>query len=243
MAVATGLAAGAATPLKAEDEMGERAPASMVLFGSLEAGPAKTFAAMGVKRAYGEAGLDGSGFRTLTTFGVAREQAYRTPPRGLATKSEGQALIGYEWRIGETFAAIYAGSDFEIEQRPCGCGMVTTVRFGYRILADLWTTPTGDTMLQASAFASTLDQRIWGRVAAGWAPPQVDLLRSVLPQGFYLGPEIEAYHQSEYDKLRLGLHVTGLRLLGVGWRLSGGWQRTSDRPSAAYATLGLHWRH
>ncbi|MBA4335055.1 MAG: hypothetical protein C0420_09145 [Methylobacterium sp.] len=63
----------------------------------------------------------------------------------------------------------------------------------------------------------------------------------LLSQDVYAGPEVEAYRAGDYTKLRLGLHLTGLRLFGVVWRLSGGWQRTSDRPSEAYATLGVHW--
>ena len=81
------------------------------------------------------------------------------------------------------------------------------------------------------AYASSIDQRLWGRLAAGWQTPL----------GLYAGPEVEAYRERDYRKLRLGLHLTGLRLLGLEWRLSGGWQQTSDRPSEIYGTLALHW--
>lgn len=231
-------------PAMAEDEIGERDPVSTVLFGSLEAGPTKTFTALGMKRSYGEGGLDASGFRTLVKVGLAREQAGRVTPRGIAYKSEAQALIGYEWRIGDTFVAVYAGTDYESEQRPCGC---VVSRFGQRLQGDLWATPLPEMMLQASAYASTIERRLWGRLATGWTFPPDLLPQGYLPEsvslrGVYVGPEIESYRQNDYSKLRLGLHLTGLRLFGLTWRLSGGWQRTSDRPSEAYATLGLHWR-
>lgn len=220
-----------------EPETPERSPLSTVLFGSLEAGPSKTFAALGLKKAL-TGGLANSGFRTLLKVGGAQEEARRRRqrPRGVAYKSEAQALIGYEWRIGDSFVAVYIGSDYEGEQREEPRGTFVASRYGVRLQGDLWMTPTPTTMLQASAYASTLDGRVWGRVAPGWLlPPGLRL------DGLHIGPELEAYHAGDYTKLRLGLHLTGLRLFGVVWRLSGGWQRSSDRPAQAYATLGLHW--
>jgi len=226
-----------ASPVNAEDaDTEERSPLSTVLFASLEAGPTKTFVSGGMKSALG-AGLASSGFRTMLKIGGSQEEARRQRPRGIAYKSEAQALIGYEWRIGDTFLSLYAGSDYEGEQRQEPLGTVTTSRYGARLHADLWMTPTQGTMLQASAYASTLDGRLWGRVAPGWLVPQ-----GVYLDGAYLGPEIEAYRGRDYHKLRLGLHLTGLRFLGLNWRISGGWQRTSDDPSQAYATLGVHWQ-
>lgn len=217
----------------AEDDEAEteRSPLSTVIFGSMEAGPTKTFLSVGMKRAVG-GGLAQSGFRLFLKAGGSQEETRRHTPHGTTYKAENQALIGYEWRIGDTFAALYAGSDVESERRdePLGPSLIET-RYGARLQADLWSTPQPGMMFQANAYASTLDRRLWARIAPGWQ----------LPLGFYVGPEVEAYRERDYRKLRLGLHLTGLRLLGLEWRLSSGWQRTSDRPSEAYATLGLHW--
>ncbi len=220
-----------APPARGEEEPGEPSPASTVLFASLEAGPAKRFAAFGLKRAV-TGGLDASGFRALIKLGGAHETPDGPRPRGDLYKAEGQALLGYEWRLGDTFVSLYAGADYEEDFRVCGCAVSVRTRFGARLQGDLWATPSRETMLQGSAYVSTMDRRLWGRLAGGWA----------VPLGLYLGPEVEAYRQSGYRKLRLGLHATGIRLLGLTWRLSGGWQTTSDRPAEAYATLGVHWR-
>ena len=212
------------------DDASSYSPISTVIFGSMEAGPAKTFASFGMKRAI-RSGLAGSGFRLLLKTGASREETRRRPPHGTTYKTEAQSMLGYEWRIGSTFFALYAGPDTETEQRIgpfCSCALT---RYGARLQADLWTTPAEGTMLQAGGYASTLDGRFWGRVATGWW----------MPARFYVGPELEAYRDRGYSKLRLGLHLTGLRLFGVEWRVSGGWQRTSERPSEAYGTLGLHW--
>ncbi len=226
----------AALPLSAaradeEETETERSPVSMVIFGSMEAGPGKTFLSVGMKRALG-GGLAQSGFRLFMKAGGSQEETRRRAPHGTTYKAESQALIGYEWRIGDSFLALYAGSDTESEQRmePFGLAFVET-RYGARLQGDLWSTPLPGMMLQASAYVSTPNGRLWGRIAPGWR----------LPPGFYAGPELEAYRERGYRKLRLGLHLTSLRLLGLEWRLSGGWQQTSDRPAAFYTTLGLHW--
>lgn len=229
LAVLAGLLS--ATLVHADDEIGERGPASTVLFASLEAGPAKRFAAFGLKKAL-TGGLDSSGFRTMVKLGGAQETPGGPRPRASLYKAEGQALLGYEWRIGDTFVSLYAGADYEEAFLDCGCTVLVTKRFGARLHGDLWATPTRETMVQASVYASTMDRRLWGRLAGGWA----------VPFGLHVGPEVEAYRQMGYHKLRLGLHLTGFRLFGLTWRLSGGWQTTSDRPGEAYATLGVHWR-
>lgn len=216
----------------AEEDEPERSPLSMVIFGSMEAGPTKTFLSVGMKRALGGS-LTDSGFRLFVKAGGAQEETRRSKPRGTTYKAESQALLGYEWRIGDNFLAFYAGSDVETEQRmeAFGPSLIRT-RYGARMQADLWIVPTPGMIVQANGYLSTVNGRLWARVAPGWQ----------VPAGFYVGPEFEAYRERDYRKLRLGLHLTGLRFLGLEWRLSGGLQSASNRPSEYYGTLGLHWQ-
>lgn len=224
----------AAAPIctaSAGEEEPERSPISMVLFGSMEAGPTKTFISIGMKRALG-GGLAESGFRLFVKAGGAQEQTRRHRPHGATYKSETQALLGYEWRIGDSFLALYAGSDFESEQQTEAFGpSFIGTRYGARAQADLWLVPSPGVVVQANGYISTVNGRLWARVAPGWR----------IPAGFYLGPEFEAYGERDYRKYRLGLHLTGLRFLGLEWRFSGGLQMTNDRPSTYYVALGLHW--
>jgi hypothetical protein len=221
-----------ASPLLADDEDDEPDPAKIVFFGSLEAGPGKTFASFGSKQAFGADGLDASGFRLMNKLGGSREQASNIRPHGRLYKAEAQFLLGYELRFGDSFFSLYAGPDIEAEYRELWCGCYYGIgRISARLQTDFWATPTDTAMVQLSAYVSGLDRRAWGRLALGHK----------IDRRLYLGPEIELYRQSGYDKLRVGLHLTGLRLFGATWRLSGGWEDTSDRPVGAYATLGVHW--
>ena len=222
-------------PACAEDDDAERepSPVSLVIFGSMEAGPQKTFGSLGFKRAIG-GGLAQSGFRLFVKSGASREPLRRASPRGTLVKAESQAMLGYEWRLGSTFVALYAGSDGEAVQARGPFGVSTPLtRYGGRVQADLWSNPVDGVMVQAGASVSSLNGRVWGRLATGWQ----------IPWNVYLGPEIEGYREKDYSKLRLGAHLTGLRLLGVEWRLWGGWERSTARAPQLYASLGAHWLH
>lgn len=218
---------------EAEREAEERSPVTrMVLFGSLEAGPAKTLVSSGVKRSVGGNGLDASGFRALLKSGTSRESAGGSRPHGRAYKAESQLLFGYEWHIDRTVLALYAGPDIEGVIVEKWDNWLYLSQIGTRLHLDLWSTPQDGMMFQAAAYASSLDRRAWARLAAGWT----------IRDTFYLGPEIELYRQSGYHQLRVGFHLTGLQFLGLNWRFSGGWQQSSDDPAQAYVVVGLHWR-
>ena len=58
--------------------------------------------------------------------------------------------------------------------------------YGWRVQGDLWTVPSPDTMLQGGAYLSTVDRRIWGRVAGGMLLPQQ--MRPSWLEGVHLGP-------------------------------------------------------
>ena len=222
---------------KAQEETPSRSPLSSVIFASLEAGPTKTFAAIGWKRAL-TGSLSTSGFRSLIKVGGSKELVSRTPPYGFAYKSEAQALLGYEWRIGDSFVSLYAGSDYETEQGSRRGRPLMRSAYGARIQGDLWMMPFPDMTLQGSAYLSTVDRRVWTRVAGGMMLPQE--MRPSWLEGVHFGPEAEFFRQRGYTKLRLGLHATGLKLFGLSWRLSAGLEQAAGR-SEAYGTLGLHW--
>lgn len=222
---------------QAQEDTPSRSPLSSVIFASLEAGPAKTFAAIGWKRAL-TGSLTTSGFRSLIKVGGSKEFASRAPPHGFAYKSEAQALLGYEWRIGDSFLSLYAGSDYETEQRSQRGRPFMRSVYGARIQGDLWMVPFPNAMLQGSAYLSTVDRRMWGRMAGGMLLPQE--MRPSWLEGAHLGPEAEFFRQRGYTKLRLGLHATGVKLFGLSWRLSAGLEHAAGR-SEVYGTLGLHW--
>lgn len=225
-------AALASAPASADSTLHERTPLSMVIFASFDTDRSKLHGSVGFKRAFGQGGLDASGFRLGLKWGESIEPAEHSPARGRMVKTEVHALLGYEWRIGDLFLALSAGPELEAVFSETRARTSFSDRIGGRLQFDLWATPLENLLLQANAYAATLDQRFWLRLSPGWK----------LAPGLYLGPEIEFYRQQDYHKLRLGLHLTGFRLFGLNWRLAAGAQQTSDQPNAAYATLGVYWK-
>ncbi|MBR3192848.1 cellulose biosynthesis protein BcsS [Bosea sp. (in: a-proteobacteria)] len=224
----------ASSPAKADPALMERSPLSLAIFGSLEADASKTYGSVGLKWAFGNSGgLDASGFRLGLKWGASVEPARRRPTQGHLYRTEFNALLGYEWRIDDTFLTLSAGPEIEARYRETRDERSFEQRGSLRLQADLWSKPAENWLLQANAYAVPADRgRYWGRLAGGWR----------LIDEMYLGPEIESYRERDYHKLRLGLHLTGLHLFGLDWRLAGGIQKTSDEKAGAYLTLGLLWK-
>lgn len=224
----------ASSPAKADPALMERSPLSLAIFGSLEADASKTYGSVGLKWAFGDSGgLDASGFRLGLKWGASVEPARRRPTQGHLYRTEFNALLGYEWRIDDTFLTLSAGPEIEARYRETRDERSFEQRGSLRLQADLWSKPAENWLLQANAYAVPADRgRYWGRLAGGWR----------LINEMYLGPEIESYRERDYHKLRLGLHLTGLHLFGLDWRLAGGIQKTSDEKAGAYLTLGLLWK-
>ncbi len=226
------LSVGAKLATEPEDE---RPSPARVFFGSLDVGPTKVLVSQGAKLVLGPGSLATSGFRTLTATSQSTETLRSGPPGALLHKAEGQLLFGFEWRLRNGAFALYAGPELQAE----GIARETLLqyRIGPRFHADLWYGMGPSWALQASFYAASLDDRLWLRLASAWRLPlQGRLGRPTI------GPEIEVYRQQGYEKIRLGLHLGGLRLLKLNWRLSAGWERASGGGSSAYATLGIYGR-
>jgi hypothetical protein len=232
LARGVGMAVMLAPPAALADPTLHRRPSlSAVVFGSLDVGSGKTYAAYGLKYALGGGGLDASGFRLTLKTGASAEPAYRRPTEGRLYRQEVSALIGYEWRIHDNFVAVSLGQELETGYRETRYWRSFGQRAGPRLQLDLWARPDAASLIQLNAYAVAAGSgRSGARLAAGWK----------LAPRLYLGPEVEAYRERSFYKLRLGLHLTGIRLFGVTWRLSAGAQKTRIDKSAVYATLGFH---
>lgn len=232
LACSVGMAVALAPPRALADPSLHRRPSpSAVVFGSLDVGAGKTYAAYGLKFALGGGGLDASGFRLSLKTGASVEPAYRRPTEGTFYRQEVSALIGYEWRIHDSFVAVSLGQELESGYRETRYWRSFGQRAGPRLQLDLWARPDAASLIQLNAYAVAAGSgRSGARLATGWK----------LAPRLYLGPEVEAYRERRFYKLRLGLHLTGIRLFGVTWRLSAGAQKTRIDKSEVYATLGFH---
>ena len=221
-------------PASAEPESGD--PRRLVLFASMEAGPGTTFGSAGFKLGLGGP-LDAGGFRLMGKLGTGHEPRQSITISGIPTISdvmtpEAMLVAGYEWKLGTTYVGLYGGAEVDARVATKSFSIDRPARLGPRLQLDIWSNPTPETLVHYAGNLGGGTFHVWSRLALGWR---------VFDLGF-LGPEAEIYREKDYSKNRLGIHLTGLKLLGTEMRLSGGWQRSARTEKGVYATLGLLWK-
>ncbi|WP_244476442.1 cellulose biosynthesis protein BcsS [Methylobacterium sp. Leaf88] len=198
-------------------------PASLVLFGSLEASPS-VFVTTGAKLALDR--VDREGFVALGSLGGQRRR------EGAATRDTaiGAVVLGYQWFRDWGVVAAYAGPEGSMEVvSGCGCVQALPPRFGLRLHGEVWAHPTDATLFAATLVTGTTRMSTWGRLAWGYRH-----------WGAYLGPEIAfSGDGTGYRKWNVGLHATDFALGGFSLRLSAGLQLASDQDPGPYLSLSV----
>ena len=199
-------------------------PASLLLFGSLEASPS-VFVTTGAKVALDR--IDREGFVALGSIGASRRQE-GTLNREIAT---GALVFGYQWFQDWGVVSAYAGPEGMAEAvTGCSCARILPPRFGLRLHGEVWARPSDETLLTATLILGSTRASAWGRLAWGYRI-----------WGAYLGPEAALYLDGTgYTKWNLGLHATDFALGRFSLRVSAGLQQASARQDTSpYVGLTL----
>lgn len=179
-------------------------------------------------------GFDGDGlvFKLLLNGGLYRYRSGGTEIVGRQTM--GTALPGWRWHRPGLDVTVFAGLDVQDHRyRPDDPGnRLRGTHLGARGGLDVWYEPLRDGMLTASASLSTVGKSYWTRAAAGWR----------VFDAVWLGPEFHACGDDRYRQLRVGAHVTSLRLWGYEWSAGLGWVTDTDRRDGVYGRIGVLWR-
>jgi hypothetical protein len=188
-------------------------PASLLLFGSLEASPS-VFVSGGAKMALDR--VDGQGFVALANLGAGRRR------EGALTRDSfvGAVVFGYQWFPDWGAVAAYAGPEGTMDVLSgCGCVQALPPRFGLRLHGEVWARPSDDTLLTATLILGSTRMSAWGRLSWGYRF-----------WGAYLGPELAHYRdETGYAKWNVGLHATDFALGRFSLRLAAGLQMASAR--------------
>ncbi len=206
----------------------ETSPASLLLFGSLEASPS-VFVTTGAKLALDR--LDREGFVALGSLGGQRRREGAVT-RGTAA---GAVVLGYQWFRDWGVVAAYVGPEGVMEAvSGCGCVRALPLRFGLRLHGEVWARPTDATLFTATLVTGTTRMSAWGRLAWG------RLAWGERHGGAYVGPEIALYgDETGYRKWNFGLHATDFALGPVSLRLSAGLQLAGDQNPGPYLSLSV----
>ena len=141
------------------------------------------------------------------------------------------ALPGWRWNRPGFEATLFAGADVQDHRyTPDDPGnRLRGTHVGVRGGFDLWYEPFTDWMVAGSASLSTIGRSYWTRAAAG---------RRFF-DAIWLGPEFHASGDDTYRQLRLGAHITSLRVWGYEWSAGAGWVTDTDRRDGVYGRVGV----
>jgi hypothetical protein len=191
------------------------------------------FASGGLLFAPGGIEQDGYLFKLVLSGGVYR---YTTANFDLGdvigAEMTAQILPGFRVKRGNLEAKFFMGPDFEHHRLWPNdpANSLQGYAFGLRVAAEFWYEPSPTTMAALEASLSTIATNHFARVAYGWR---------VLDDQFYLGPEFAFIGADGYRHVRLGAHMTGLKIDNYEWSAAGGLARDSEGRSSPYARLGL----
>jgi hypothetical protein len=213
-----GLVASAPTAPVRGAEFAGPSPASVLLFGSLEAGPS-VFVTTGAKAALDR--IDRKGFVALASVGGGQ----RRETAGIRATTIGAVVFGYQWFADWGVVALYAGAEGTADViYGCGCLRALPPRFGLRLHGEIWARPSDETLFVATLILGSTRASAWGRAAWGYRA------LGDWVWGAYLGPEVSFYgDETGYQKWGAGLHATDVDLGRVHLRFSAGLQFASER--------------
>ena len=179
-------------------------------------------------------GLEGDGpvFKLLLNSGLYRYYSGRKEIVGF--QAMGAALPGWRWHAPGWEVTAFAGLDVQdhryLPNDPNNRlrGTHVGVRGGF----DVWYEPVRNGMVTVSASLSTVGSGYWMRAAAG--ARFLDMI--------WLGPEFLAAGDQRYTELRVGGHITSVRLSSYEFSVGAGWAKDSDQRSSLYGRLGVLYR-
>jgi hypothetical protein len=181
------------------------------------------------------AGLDQDGFllKLVLSGGLYRYNAGSLGgERVYGFETTIQILPGWRLKRGDLEVKFFFGPDIE-QHRLWPDDPSNSLRghsFGLRMATELWYEPTSTTMVAMDATISSVATNHSARAAYGW---------HVLDDQMYFGPEIAFIGSDGYRHLRLGAHMTSLKIDNYEWSAAGGWAGDSERRSSPYVRLGL----
>jgi hypothetical protein len=176
-------------------------------------------------------GLNNDGFitRLFVSHGVERYDA--GAKRFNTTIVRAAPLAGWRFKQGDFEIKFFAGP--ELENRVLTPDIATEnfrgTRIGARAAAELWWEPVPELMLASAFSASTNAASHSARAAAGWR----------MVDRFWAGPEISASRDEFSTQVRIGAHLTGLRMADLEWSAAAGYVQDSFHRNGVYGRIGV----
>lgn len=176
-------------------------------------------------------GLNESGFTLKLLFG-AGAYTYGSGQTDIeARQFVASAMPGWRIKSGTFELTAYAGLDLQRHRmRPDDpASRLAGAHAGLRGGVEFWWEPAANAMVTGAFSFATIGSGYAARVATGWR----------LAELVWIGPEVSASGDTDYNQVRLGAHLTGFTVHSFEWSGALGYVRDSDDRSGLYGRVGL----
>lgn len=205
----------------------------LLLFGGTDFWHAGAFLHGGAVWAIEGLARDGPALKALGGTGTYQ---YRSGANQvLAVQALGSLMPGWIVRRDRFIASVFGGVDVQHHWTtpPDPGNPLRGTHVGMRLGLDTWWEPFPDTMVRTNATWSSIGHGFGLGAALGWR------VLETWYAGFYAGPELQVYGDTNYRQIRIGAHLTGLRRGLWDWSLGFGWVTDTDDRAGPYVRIGL----
>jgi len=183
---------------------------------------------------YAPNGMHQSGWR-LSAFGLVGRYQYQGGDNNETFKGNfvsTDALVGWSHVFQNGAVTIAGGVNYQNHRvSPVDLNNpVSGSKLGAKIQADIWMNPTERTLVYALGSNSTAFHTYYSIGRLGYDFTQT---------GSFFGPEIGALGNDRTDQLRIGLHLTALKLGSAKLTMSGGWMHERGQGDGGYAAASV----
>lgn len=180
---------------------------------------------------YAPYGMHQSGIR-LTAFGLYGKYDYESFPTDVKARFwAGDLLVGWSNVVANGAATLSIGANYQDHRlsRSDPFNSVVGSEWGFKVQGDFWVTPMPSWLVVGLASYSTAFDTYYANLRVGY-----DFTGG---RGVYFGPEFGALGNDRTDQVRVGAHLSGIRLNAVTkLNVSGGWLNEKGDGDGVYGT-------
>lgn len=181
---------------------------------------------------YAPYGMHQSGLR-VSAFGLYGGYEYHSDPLLIKGRfSSVDLLAGYSWVFHNGAFTLQVGGNYQDHHlRPNDpSNTVVGSELGFKVQGDIWMNPTPNTLLFALGSYSTAFDTYYSVGRAGY---------DFFGHGVFIGPEVGALGNDRTDQIRVGAHLSGVRIGPARVSLSGGWMHERGEGDGGYGSLNV----
>lgn len=178
---------------------------------------------------------DGLMLKVVLSGGGYRYRADALGSNVFGAQWGGQIMPGFRIKRGDAELKLFFGMEQQTHRLwPADPGnQLTGTTLGFRFAGELWWETTKQTVVIGDLSLTSIGSGNNGRLAYG------HFVLEEMTGGFYVGPEAQYFATDRYHTLRVGAHITSMRVEAYEWSAALGFAQDSDRVRSPYVRLNF----